>query len=77
MHSRREVPRGVDGTPGIESEADVNGGESEANKRRHETGRHLHVLLVRHGEDDHQEDGGAQGLVRRWSDGQMATHSKI
>ena len=66
VHSRREVPRGVDGTPGIESEADVNGGEAETNERRHEAGRYLHILLVRHGEDDHQEDGGAQGLVRRW-----------
>ena len=63
MYSRREVPRGIDGTPGIESEADVDGGEAESDERRHETGGHLHVPLVCHREDDHQENRGAQGLV--------------
>ena len=63
VYSRREVPRGIDGTPGVESEADVDGGEAESNERRDETGGHLHVPLVCHREDNHQENRGAQGLV--------------
>ena len=40
----------------------MDGGEAEADERRHEAGRDLHVPLVRHREDDDQENRGAQGL---------------
>ena len=63
VYLRREVPRGIDGASGIEGETDVDGGEAEAYQRRHETGRHLHVLSICHRQDDHQENRGAQSLV--------------
>ena len=43
----------------------VNSAEPESNDDRNEAGGDLHVLLVGHGQDDEQQQGGPQHLVHR------------
>ena len=68
LYSRREVPRGIDGTPGIEGQADVDGGEAEADERGHEARCHLHVPFICHRQNDDKENRGAEGLVHHQGD---------
>ena len=43
----------------------MNSAESESDDDRNEAGGDLHVLLVGHGQDDEQQQGGPQHLVHR------------
>ena len=63
FYSRGKVSGRINGTASIESEADVNGGKTEANEERNETRCHLHVSLVCYRKDDHKENRSAQSLV--------------
>jgi len=61
--SWRKVPGWVDGTTGVETKTDVDGGEAEADQEGDEGAGDLHVLVVRDGEDDDKKQGGAKHLV--------------
>ena len=64
-HLRRKISCRVYSTPGVQSEAQVDRTKSESDEEGGKVGRDLHVLVVRHGQDDDHEQRGAQHLVRK------------
>jgi len=63
MNSRAEISCRIDGASSIGAQRQMNGRQAQADGQGDEAGGHLHILIVRDGQNDDQEGSRAQDLV--------------